>query len=527
MGMVRCPNCRAVFNALASLADAAGAADAPLIGPQLRFINAGDRVVVDRKYLEETGVHKNLAELQNAAREREARGEARVYREDGTLRVELSSLERAARETPRERDRQAHHRQEDPLRRTPLSLLGGALVPLRNVYRHGARSLVGLATVAFGVVALLLASGFMEWGYENLRESTIRSRLGHLQITVQGYLDEGVANPHAYTLPDAPRTLGALEQLEHVETVAQRLSFTGLASHGEATLSFMGEGVEPAKESVLSGHLQVIAGKPLTAGPEPGILVGAGLADNLGVGPGDSVVLVSKTEAGRINAAEVVVSGIFRSITKAYDDTVIRVPLAVAQELTGHTGAHRWVVLLEETRHADAVHSVLTQMLPDDQYDVVHWIDLAEYYTKVRSLLEKQLNVVRFIIGLIILVSIGNILSMAVAERTAEIGTLMAVGLRKRQVLGIFVGEGVVIGVAGGLLGLVVGTVLALVISSVGIPLPPPPGSTLPVTGEIHVTAGIALGTLALAVVAATLASLYPSWKASRLDIVDALRSGR
>ena len=91
----------------------------------------------------------------------------------------------------------------------------------------------------------------------------------------------------------------------------------------------------------------------------------------------------------------------------------------------------------------------------------------------------------------------------------------------------LFVSEGLMLGVIGGLFGVTVGTALAIVISAVGIPMPPPPGMESGYTGEILVTWPLVVGTLSLAVLTTLLGSLYPAWKASNMKIVDALRYNR
>ena len=116
---------------------------------------------------------------------------------------------------------------------------------------------------------------------------------------------------------------------------------------------------------------------------------------------------------------------------------------------------------------------------------------------------------------------------MNVLERTGEIGTLMAMGTRRREILKQFLWEGFLLGLIGATIGLVVGVVLARGISAVGIPMPPPPGRTVGYSGEILVTWGLAAGAFALAIFTTMLASLYPAWKGSHLEIVDALRHNR
>ena len=206
-------------------------------------------------------------------------------------------------------------------------------VAVRNLWRNRGRTAVAGATIAFGVIALLLAGGFIEWIFWAMRVATIESRLGHVQIVRQGYLDAGVKAPFDYLLPEKSPVLDALSQDPEVEMVTPRLAFGGLISHGDTSISFMGEGVVPEKEAVVSRWLILMRGAPLSSSAPDRIVLGRGLARNLGVGVGDSVVLLVNTPAGGINAAEVRVGGIFRTSTKAFDDSALRVPLPLAQQL--------------------------------------------------------------------------------------------------------------------------------------------------------------------------------------------------
>ena len=72
----------------------------------------------------------------------------------------------------------------------------------RNIIRQKRRSTIAIGAIAFGVTAMILASGFIEWTLWGMREATIESQLGHLQITRIGYHDAGKADPYAFLLPD-------------------------------------------------------------------------------------------------------------------------------------------------------------------------------------------------------------------------------------------------------------------------------------------------------------------------------------
>lgn len=397
----------------------------------------------------------------------------------------------------------------------------------RNVVRQRRRSLIAVVAVAFGIASLILASGFIEWNLRFGRESTIHSQLGHIQISKRGYLDSGLSDPFAYLLPDNITLQHEIESLPHVRTLAPRLSFNGLISRGGSTISFIGEGVVPDREQDLSRSLTIVQGQGLSSGDSHGVIVGQGLAANLGVKPGDTVVLLATTPSGSINAVEGTVRGLFATVTKAYDDSAIRVPIVMARQLLRISGLHSYVLLLDKTENTDVVVSALRKLFHGQALEVIPWYRMADFYNKTAELFSRQVNFVRLIIAVIIVLSISNSMMMSVLERTSEIGTLTALGTRRSGILSLFLTEGVLLGILGGCLGLLLGYGAAQLISVIGIPMPPPPGMASGYTAEIMVTWPLALQAFALAVSTTLVASLFPAWKASRMNIVDSLRHSR
>jgi len=403
------------------------------------------------------------------------------------------------------------------------------MIVARNLFRHRGRTLSALTAIVFGVIALLIASGFIDWIYWAMRESAIESRLGHIQVMRPGYLARGSADPFGYLLPEHSSVLQELETMPGVQVVTPRLSFTGLISHGEATMSFLGEGVQPDTEARVSRQLEIISGAGLSPKDEKTVLLGEGLAGALGVAPGDTVILLATTASGGINAVEMRVRGIFQTTTKAYDDAALRVPIRAARELIRAAGSHVWVVLLDKTERTSAVLNALTARFPGARsgLEFVPWYDQADFYNKTVRLFSRQVRVVWILIAVVIVLSISNTMIMSVMERTREIGTLMALGFRRARILRQFLAEGLMLGAAGGLMGLAVGAALARAISAIGIPMPPPPGMATGFLGQVTVTWPLAVEAFVFALLTSVAASVYPAWKASRLEIVDALRHNR
>jgi putative ABC transport system permease protein len=406
-------------------------------------------------------------------------------------------------------------------------LLNDVLLAARNIARHRRRSAFGLAAIAFGVAALVVANGFIDWILFKHRETTITSQFGHIQVSRKGYLEEGGADPFGFLLPRKSPVLDELERLPGLRVLGKRLAFSGLASRGEETVSFVAEAVEPDKERILSSGIRVSKGAELSTDDPKGIILGLGLAANLGVDVGDTVVLIANTASGGVNAVECRVRGLFATMSKAYDDVALRVPLEVAQQLLRVDSAHVWALLLDRTEQARPTVKTLRERFSGQGLVFTEWIELADFHVKAVALFTKQVGVIRVIIAVIIVLSIFNTMIMSVMERTGEIGTLMALGRPRRGILRLFVVEGTMLGVAGGIIGLALGTMLAWLLSYIGIPMPPPPGQSWGFDAEVMVSARLSVEAFLLAVASALVASLYPARKASRMVIVDALRFNR
>ena len=399
----------------------------------------------------------------------------------------------------------------------------------RNLFRQKVRSLIALGAITFGVVSLLLSGGFIEWIFYAMARDTIHSLLGHIQIARPGYFDEGSADPFAYLLPEKSDVSAVIGAYPDVKTVTSRLTFGGLISHQDATVSFLAEGVEADKERDLSRYLNISQGVDLSGSGSNDIIVGEGLAANLGVKPGDTVALLVNTPSGGLNAVEGRIVGFFYTLSKAYDEVALRLPLNTAKKLLHVDGSQRWVVLLHETEKTEAVLNKLKAQFANanSRLEFKSWQQLADFYNKTVELYKQQMNVVKVIIALIVILSISNTMTMNVLDRTGEIGTLMAVGTKKRRILKLFLSEGLILGVIGGCAGVFIGVLLALLISAIGIPMPPAPGMSHGFTAEILVTQMLTMEAFVLAALTAVAASIYPAVTASRMDIVDALRHNR
>lgn len=394
----------------------------------------------------------------------------------------------------------------------------------RNIFRNRLRTGLTLAAIISGVAAIIVSGGFVEDVFVQLREATIHSRLGHVQIYRAGYLEFGRRDPSRYLIEQPKQLIERVRTIPHVQAVMTRVNFSGLANNGRADLPIIGEGVEADKEAELGTAMVFIGGHTLQDAEPFGVIVGEGVATALQLKPGSPLNLNVSTSEGALNTLEFTVVGIFRSFSKDYDDRAVRIAQAAAQELLYTPAVHSVVVALDDTAHTDAVVSQLKNQLAPLGYEVKSWQELADFYNKTVALYKRQFGALQFIILVMLVLSVASTINMVVYERTGEFGTLLAFGLKRRQIFRLVLLENSLLGVVGGVLGVIVGVGTALAISGIGLPMPPPPGSNAAYTASIRIVPSILAAAGLVGTLAATLAAILPGRRAAQLVVVDALR---
>jgi putative ABC transport system permease protein len=390
----------------------------------------------------------------------------------------------------------------------------------RNVFRNRRRSAITLIVIVFGAVGLILFGGYKTLTFFGLRESTIRSRLGHLQIYKQGFAAAEAQKPLEHGLEDVGALRRNVERDPRVEMTAAQITLMGLVSNGEKSETFLATAVEPEKDRAMKGQ-KITAGTDLPAGETDAVIVGRGLAASMHVKPGDYLTLMSTTTSGSLNAIDLRVAGIFMSGVKEYDDRAVKMPLAAAQQLLQTPKVERLIVMLRNTDDTAAVHASLAKTLRGVEFK--EWSALASFYHQVVMLYNGIFGFLGMVVFAIVVFSVANTILMSVFERTREIGTLMAIGTPRGTIWRMFLAEGVLIGVIGGVAGIAAGALIALVINRADIMLPPPPGYTVGYALKVMVQPPILVTSFLISFITATLSSIVPALKASRLKIVDAL----
>lgn len=396
-------------------------------------------------------------------------------------------------------------------------------IAIRNVLRHPRRTGITCGAVAIGMAAMVVAAGFVDFTLWGLREAIVYGGLGHLQIL------PARAEPRARLSAAVAREVNAaLHALPHVGVIAPRVEFQGLVSAGPRTMAFSGIGVDAIPEARLRSLTMVIAGRWFTgAERSPQVLIGRGLAERLRVRPRSLVSLIAYSDRGSMSATEAEVGGIFESGVLEYDARTLLVPVAAARELMQTNGTSSIAVALRDAEEVRSAVALLRHAFTEKGISVrlATWDELSPVYASVVQLYRWILDVFLAIVTLVVVLGVANTMSMAVLERTAEVGVLRALGFGPWRVLAMFVAESTTIGVSGAALGSVLGVTACVAISSVGIDMPPPPGHSQGYVAQVHVVPQAFAVAVAIVVLAAISAAIVPSLRAIRGEVSDALRA--
>lgn len=407
------------------------------------------------------------------------------------------------------------------------------LLALRNLARNRRRTAISLAVVATGTAALLLTAGFVAFSFEGLSEAMIHGGLGHLEIARQS-ATEGRSATLERSVADGLDDWQALQQqveaLPGVLAAAPTLHVAGMASTAAGrSAAFLGVAGDPVRERRMGFTVKVRQGVEMADVPpregEDQVLLTQGLAQTLGVGPGDRITLLAVDPDGMLNALDVTVAGLITTGVQELDTRYLRLHLHSAQRLLGTASASNLIVTLDRTSRTDEALHRLRGVLAGHQppLAVVPWTERAPFYRQVRALYRGIFWFLGSIVFALVVLATSNTLAMAVMERVRELGTLRALGTSIGQVAGLVGLEALWLGLIGGVLGDLLGAALIATLNGLNISMAPPPGAVDPIELRVLFVPEAFVGTILLMLAVLALAAVGPVLRVARLRIVEAL----
>lgn len=454
---------------------------------------------------------------------------------------------------------------------------------VRNLLRNRRRSLATLLAMAIGSTSILLFGGFSDnINYEMHTRNVQRG--GHLQIQHRDFYLYGSGNPTAYAISDYVKILGAIQNDEVLRKMllvaTPTLQFGGIAGNYAAGVSrtIIGNGfvaddinrmrrwndfnlLSKAPVSALEGAaadaavvgtgvarvLQLCDALKIDRCPKPEKEQKAddkALPDDIAQlslletpaaagGAGSSrieVLVVNARGAPNVTSLEVIRAedqGI-----KELDEVSMMMHLAKIQQLIYGKSRPKATSIMLQLRHSDQIPAALARLAPivanfstSQPLAVLDFRTLNPFYVQTVQMFDTIFGFVFLLIGGIVLFTVSNTMNTAVIERTVEIGTLRAIGLRRAGIQRLFVTEGALLGVCGAVLGVVLALVLSALINQIGLPwVPPSTVESVPLTilvwGETRMILGTTFGLICIAI----LSAWWPAYRAAQMNVVEALR---
>jgi putative ABC transport system permease protein len=396
----------------------------------------------------------------------------------------------------------------------------------RNVWRNGRRSTILITAIAFGIWAGIMEMALMNGMAEQQVEAAIRTRTSHIQLHAPGFLAH---RDVSLAIPGGDSVLARVRRLPGVEAATGRAVLNAMATSATTSRGVTVFGVDAeAERRTTDVAARIVAGHDLDGAGRNAALIGERLAQKLGLRLGQKLVVMGQAGDGSIGAGAFRIAGLFRTVSSSFDESTVfvrRADLARSFALGGLL--HEIAVRVQGAGAIEPVAGALRRAWPG--LDVATWRDLSPEIALTQDSTEQMNDIFLIVILIALVFGITNTMLMGVLERTRELGVVIALGMRPAPVFAMVLAETVVLSAAGGVAGVGLGALSVAVLARTGIDLSFV-ASGLAAFGfdrVIHPVLPAARypSVVLLVIATAVVASLYPGWKAVRLDPVRAIHA--
>jgi len=398
----------------------------------------------------------------------------------------------------------------------------------RNIFRNLRRTLITLSALAIALLLMILFDSY----YSGLDLATFKKLIdyetAHLKFYSQGY-KEDIDNLPIEKSFDPATVLSVLRADPLVKSATPRISFRSTLSNGIYQLPMVGLAVDPDQDqTVFTMKQSVIEGEYLV-GTEEAVVLGYEVAKDFKAGIGDTLTVLCRTKYSTFQALDLPVKGIIRSDDVAIDLNSIIITLGAAQQaLDLGKGVTEVDVRLKDIDQIPAFKKKYAGCFPG--LELWDWKQVAEDVIAHSESHAMSKNITFACIVIIALIGISNTILIAAFERMREIGMLAAMGMKRRQIVGLFILEGTIIGTVGSAIGCFLGFLLVTFWTTrFGFDL----SFAMKSWGNVGFRNLIFLGAwnielilqaFIFGVVVSALSSIYPAIVASRMQPTEALR---
>ncbi len=397
----------------------------------------------------------------------------------------------------------------------------------RSIMRNKRRAVLTVSTVGLSVGVTTISLRYSEALLSIWENSSIDRGNGHAQIHAPKYYDHPDVLNEEVTMKEGQEIEGTLTGDPGVEVYSRRLNFEGVISSGSKTVYFLGKGVIPETERKACPALfkdEGDQGEFVNPAIENGIVIGKGLADTLELKIGDEATLLVHTMTGAVNGVDVKVIGIMNMPIPAMSKRLLIMNIGYAQKFIDLPNKYTEIVVrLKSGVDADEWVPAFAPKVAAQKLDLRGWWVIDPFVRKLKKIWDSVVGVISTLLFVSAAIAVLNIVFMMVAERTVEIGTLMAIGAKPRDVRTMFTLESSMIGLLGGVFGSLISNIILMVMNIFGVKFQSPFGTGF-IIAHPSVSLPVSLAISAVAIVICYISALAPARKASHVEPVVAFR---
>ena len=398
----------------------------------------------------------------------------------------------------------------------------------RNMWRNWRRTAIAMVAIVLGLILLIFMEGMIKGSDQAIYGNAVRLYGGNLQIHATGFRAKANRLP-LLPVEDADQVVQIAMAHPEVLIASKRINTGGMINDRGDSYPVTITGIQPSTEAPISLIAEnIVAGRFLQDDDEDTIVVGKGLTDVLKVGVGDRIMLIGKRKNESMRQRTMTIAGIYDLGLREAEKGMVFISLSEAQSLFNLRDQETEVTISTHTLGLE--NQVIGDLQADLQdYEVDSWETLKPEIRQTIDVKSQFTNIFGLIVVMIACIGVLNLMMMAVFERTREMGVLAALGMKGRQVMGLFLLEGAMIGVVGATVGCTLGWLLMAALNQAGgldFSFASEMGDMTALMGDtlyasINLVAILRQGFI-VAVMAA-LASLIPAWQASRKEPAEAL----
>ncbi len=353
---------------------------------------------------------------------------------------------------------------------------------LRNLFRHKRRTALTALALMLGIALMVLGRAWTAAMEKAVVEPAKDSTLGHIQVYAKdAAADEGgeisfIVPQNNYRLIPQPKPLidRMLATEPRLAAGLSRLMVGALLSSGDESMEGILIGIDPAARAAVYPAIALREGRHFEPG-EKGVLLNRGVARKLGAKVGDTIVALGNTSDGRMSAVKLDVTGIWWvKGLEAYEWGACYADLAAVQELMDAPDQAGVLVLRQKDPKAEAapIAAALNAAFAREGVaaEARTWEEMGGPFIGGMTLTRFVADIMDMVMTLIVAAGVLNTALMSVFERTREVGTLRAVGVRRSRVLVLYLAEAVLLGLGAAVMGGALGATAVVVFGRIGIP---------------------------------------------------------